>query len=115
MKKIQAMVKLEVVKRQTISGRKKDQEQTMLLKPRMECVFPSMVERTVKQKPGIDGVLLSKTVSLEQVKILLRELGQEDVSDIKVDLAEGRWQESGTKALSSLAGRWQSVSLSRRG
>ena len=70
LKKTQAMVKLDMVKRQTTSERKKNQENTMLWEPRMEFVFTSMVERTAKQKPGVGGGLLSKTVSPEQLKIL---------------------------------------------
>ena len=64
-KQTQAMVKLEVMKRQKILGRKKIQGQTVLLKLNMECVLSSVVERTVKQKPGTDDVLMSKTVSLK--------------------------------------------------
>ena len=66
--KTQAMVKLEVMKRQKIPGRKRIQGQSVLLKPRMEFVLSSVGGRTMKQKPGIDDVLMSKTVSLKQVK-----------------------------------------------
>ena len=66
--KLHLAIKLEVVKRQTILGRKQFQERAVLLKHGMEFVLLSVVERNVKQKPEIDLVSLRKTVSLEQVK-----------------------------------------------
>ena len=87
-RKIQAVVKLEVVKRRTAHGRKKVQGQTWLLKLGWEFVLPSVDERTGRQKPGIGDVLMFLKVSLEQEKTLMRELEQENVSNIEVDPAE---------------------------
>ena len=42
-------------------------------------------------------------MSLEQVKTLVRQLEQEDVCDMEVDLTEGRWQESDTEVLNAFA------------
>ena len=82
------VVKLEVVKRRTTHGRKKVQGQTWLLKLGREFVLPSMDERTGRQKPGIGDVLMFLKMSLEQEKTLMRELEQENVSNIEVDPAE---------------------------
>ena len=62
-----------------------------------------MVEQSVKLKSGLDLQNLPKTVSLEQVKTLVRELEQEDVCDLEVDLAEVRWQESDVEMLNVFA------------
>ena len=66
-------------------------------------VLPSVVEQSVKLKWGLDLKNLPKTVSLEQVKTLVRELEQEDVCDMEVGLAEVRWQESDTEVLNAFA------------
>ena len=42
-------------------------------------------------------------MSLEQVKTLVRELEQEDVCDMEVDLAEVRWQQSDIEMLNVFA------------
>ena len=68
----------------------------MIIKPGIMFVPPSVVEQSVK-------LLISKsypkTVSLEEVKTLVRELDQEDLCDMEVDLAEVRWQESDIEML----------------
>ena len=66
---------------------------------------PSVVEQNVKRKPGLDLKNLPKTLSLEQVKASVRELEQEDVCDMEVDLAQVRWQESDTEVLNAFASR----------
>ena len=63
------------------------QGEAALRKPGIVFVPPSVVERNVKQKPGIDLVSLPKTVSLEK-ETSVRELEQEDVCDMEEDLAE---------------------------
>ena len=70
----------------------------MIRKPGIVFVPPSVVEQSVKM-----NINLPKTVSLEQVKTLVRELEQEDVCDMEVDLAEVRWQESDTEMLNVFA------------
>ena len=68
------------------------------------CVgSPLVVEQNVKLKSGLDLKKLPKTVSLEQVKTLVRELEQEDVCDMEIDLAEVRWQESDIELLNVFA------------
>ena len=71
----------------------------MIRKPGVMFVPPSVVKQSVKLKSGLDLKKLPKTVSLEQVKTLVRELEQEDVCDMEVDLAEVRWQESDVEML----------------
>ena len=75
----------------------------MIRKPGIMFVPPSVVEQNVKRKPGLDLKNLPKTVSLEQVKTLVRELEQEDVCDMEVYLAEVRWHESDTEVLNAFA------------
>ena len=67
------------------------------------ALVPSEVEQSVKLKSGLDLKNLPKTVSLEQVKTLVRELEQKDVCDMEVDLAEVRWQESDVEMLNVFA------------
>ena len=62
-----------------------------------------MVEQSVKLKSGLDLKNLPRTVTLEQVETLVRELEQEDVRDMEVDLAEVRWQESNIEMLNVFA------------
>ena len=69
----------------------------------MLFVPPSAVEQSVKLKSGLRLKILPKTVSLEQVKTLKRELEQEDVCDMDFDLAEVRWQESDVEMLNVFA------------
>ena len=48
----------------------------------------------MKQKPDMNLAELPKTASLEQVTNLMRELKQQDVCDMEVDLAEVMWPKS---------------------
>ena len=75
----------------------------MFRKPGIMFVPPSVVEQSVKLKSGPDLKNLPETVSLEQVKTLVRELEQEDVCDMEVDMAEVRWQESDVEMLNVIA------------
>ena len=75
----------------------------MIRKPCEMFVPQSVVEQSVKLKSGLDLKFFPKTVSLEQVKTLVRELEQEDVCDMEVDLAEVRWQESDIEMLNVFA------------
>ena len=75
----------------------------MIRKPGTTFVPPSVVEQSVKLKSGLDLINLPKTVSLEQVITLVRELEHEDVCDMEVDLAEVRWQESDIEMLNVFA------------
>ena len=75
----------------------------MIRKPGIMFVPPSVVEQSAKLRSGLGLKKLPKTVSLEQVKTLVRELQQEDVCDMEVDLAEVRWQESDIEMLNAFA------------
>ena len=68
-----------------------------------------MVEQNVKQQPEMDLLELPKAASLEQVTNLMRELKQQDVCDIEVDLAEVMWQEADTSIWSTLAHELETV------
>ena len=52
------------------------------------------MEQNVKRKQEINLAELPKTASLEQVTNLMREIQQQDVCDMEVDLANVMWQES---------------------
>ena len=65
----------------------------MIRKPGIMFVPPSVVEQSVQLKSGPDLKKLPKTVSLVQVKTLVRELEQEDVCDM-----EATWLKSGGKS-----------------
>ena len=101
--KIQAMGKLEVTRSNQSFGKKQVLGGSVIRKPGFMFVPPSVVEQSVKLKSGLDLKILPKTVSLEQVKTLVRELEQEDVCDMEVDLAEVRWQESDVQMLNVFA------------
>ena len=58
------------------------------------CSFPHRWRQNAKRKPEMDLEELPKTASLGQVTNLMRELKQQDVCDMEVDLAEVMWQES---------------------
>ena len=88
--------------------KKQAQGEPVNRKPCIVFVPRSVVERNVKHKPGIDHVKLPKTVTLEQVKTLVRELEQKDVCDM-VDLAEVSWQESDAKELNTRAQELETV------
>ena len=57
----------------------------------------------MKRKPEMDLAELPKTASLEQVTDLMREIQQQDVCDMEVDLAEVMWQESDAIVWNALA------------
>ena len=59
-----------------------------------------------KARNGSCGV---ETASLEQVTNLMRELKQQDVCDIEVDLAEVMWQEADASLWSTLAHELETV------
>ena len=102
-KKIQAMEKLGVKRSRQTLGKKQVLGGSVVGKPGIMFVRSSGVEQNVKRKPGLDLKNCPKTVSLEQVKALVRELEQEDISDMEVDLAEVRWQESDNEVLNAFA------------
>ena len=101
--KIQAMEKLGVTRSRETCGKKQVLGGSVIRKPGTMFVPPSVVEQGVILKSGLDLKKLSKTVSLEQVKTLVRELEQEDVCDMEVDLAKVRWQESDIEMLNVFA------------
>ena len=74
------------------------------------CVrSPSVVEQNVKRKPEMNLEELPKTASLEQVTTLMHELKQQDVCDMKVDLAEVMWQDSDATVRNTLAHELETV------
>ena len=76
---------------------------TVHRKPGFVFVLPLVVEQNGNQKPEIDLANMPKTVSLEQVTNLMRELKKQDVCDMEVDLAEVMWQEPDAKIWNALA------------
>ena len=92
--KIQALGKLGVTRSRQTFGKKQVLGGSVIGKPGVMFVPPSVVEQSVKLKSHLDLKIFLKTVSLEQVKTLVREFEQEDVCDMEVDVAEVRWQES---------------------
>ena len=82
--KIQAMGKLGVTRSRQTFGKKQVLVCSVIRKPGIVFVPPSVVEQSVKLKSGLDLKNLPKTVSLEQVKTLVRELQKEDVCDMEV-------------------------------
>ena len=86
--KIQAMGKLGVTRSRQTFGKKQVLGGSVIRKLAIMFVPPSVVEQSVKLKSALDLKNLSRTVSLEQVKKLVRELEQEDVCDMEVDLAQ---------------------------
>ena len=92
MRKVQAMGKLggrksNNLEKGTSHGRDSVQKTGLVFIP------PSVVEQNVKQKPEMDLAELRKTASLDQVTNLMKELKQQDVCHMEVDLAEVMWQE----------------------
>ena len=83
--------------------------ETVLREPGFVFVPPSVVEQNVKQKPEMDLAELPKTASLKQVTNLMRELKQQDVCDMEVDLAELMWQESDASLWNTLAHELETV------
>ena len=83
--------------------------ETVFRKPGFVFVLPSGAEQNVKQKPEMDLVELPKTASLEQVTNLMRELKQQDVYDMEVDLAEVMWQEADASLWSTLVHELETV------
>ena len=77
--------------------------ETVLRKPGFVFVPPSVVEPNVKRKPEMDHAELPKTASLEQVTDLMREIQQQDVCGMEVDLADVMWQESDAIVWNTLA------------
>ena len=71
-KKNQAMEKLGVTRSRQTFGKKQVLGCSVIRKPGIMFVPPSVVEQNVKRKPGLDLKHLPKTVSLEQVKALVR-------------------------------------------
>ena len=72
------------------------------------CSFPigGGAKLETKARNGSCGV---ETASLEQVTNLMRELKQQDVCDIEVDLAEVMWQEADASLWSTLAHELETV------
>ena len=58
----------------------------------------------------MDLAELQKTASLEQVTNLIKELKQQDLCDMEVDLAEVMWQEADASLWSTLAHELETVS-----
>ena len=77
--------------------------------PGFAFLLPSVVEQNVKQKPELDLAELPKTASLEQVTNLMKELKQQDVCDMEVDLPEVMWQEPDASIWSTLAHELETV------
>ena len=70
-----------------------------------------VVGQNVKQKPEIDLANMPKTVSQGQVTNLMREVEQQDLCDMEVDLAEVTWQESDAKIWNTLAHELETVAV----
>ena len=101
--KIQVMGKLGVTRSRQTFWKKQVLGCSVIRKPGILFVPPSVVEQSAKLKSGLDLKMLPKTVSLEQVKNLVRELEPEDVCDMEVDLAKVRWQELDIEMLNVFA------------
>ena len=93
-RKVQAVGKLGVMKSRISLNKSEVVGETVLRKPGFVFVPPSVVKQNVKRRPEEDLAELPKTASLEQVTDLMREIQQQDVCDMEVDLAEVMWQES---------------------
>ena len=108
-KKVQAVGKLGVMKSRISLNKSEVMGETVLRKPDSLFVPPSVVEQNVKRKPEMDLAELPKTASLEQVTDLMREIQQQDVCDMEVDLAEVMWQESDAIVWNTLAHELETV------
>ena len=103
MRNVQATGKLGVkesrifLKKGTRHGRRQCSENQVL------CSFSigGGAKRETEAGHGSCGV--AKTASMEQVTNLMRELKQQDVCDMEVDLAEVMWQEADASLWSTLA------------
>ena len=93
-RKVQAVAKLGVMKSRISFNNSEAMGETVPRKPSFVFVSPSVVKQNAKRKLEMDLAELLKTASLEQVTELMREVEQQDVCDIEVDLAEVMWQES---------------------
>ena len=93
-RKAQAMGSLGKKKVEFLWKKDKSWERQCSENPGFVFVHPPVVEPEVKQKPEMDLAELPKTASLEQVTNLMRDLKQQDVCDMEVDLEEVMWQES---------------------
>ena len=102
-RKVQAMGKLGVEGSRITLKKEHVMGETVRRKPGFVFVLPLVVEQNVNQKPEIDLANMPKTVSLEQVTNLMRELKKQDVCDMEVDLAEVMWQEPDAKIWNALA------------
>ena len=63
----------------------------------------------MKRKPEMDLAESPKTASLEQVTDLMRQIQQQGVCDIEVDLAEVMWQELDSIVRNTLAHELETV------
>ena len=88
-------------------GKREVMRQTVLRKPGFVFVPPSAMMQNVKRNPEVDLAELPKTASLEQVTNLMREIQQQDVYDMEVDLAEKMWQEADATVWNTLAMNWK--------
>ena len=94
------MGKLGVTRSRQTFGKKQVLGGSGIRKPGTKFVPPSVVEQRVKLKSGLDLRNLPKTVSLEQVKTLVRELEHGRCVIMEVEV---RWQESGAEVLNAFA------------
>ena len=86
-RKVQAMRKLGVKVSRISKDKREVMGETVLRKLGFVFIPSSVVEQNAKRKPEMDLEELPKTASLEQVTNLMRELKQQDVCDMEVDLA----------------------------
>ena len=103
------MGKFGVMKSRISLNKSEVMGETVLRKPGFVFVPLSVVEQNLKRKSEMDLAELPKTASLEQVTDLMREIQQEDVCDMEVDLAEVMWQESDAIVWNTLAHELETV------
>ena len=108
-RKVQAMGKLGVKESRISLDKREVMGETVLRKPGLVFVPPSMVEQNVKRKTDMDLAELPKTASLDQVTNLMREIQQQDVCDMEVDLAEVMWRELHATVWNTLAHELETV------
>ena len=116
LRNVQAVGKLGMMKSRISVNKSEVMGETVLRKPGFVFVPPSVLHQNVKRKPEMDLAELPKTASLEQVTDLMREIQQQDMCDMEVELAEVMWQESDAIVWNTLMNwkQWLSVFPQRR-
>ena len=73
------------------------------------CIRSSISGGAKRETKAGNGSCIPKTASLEQLTDLLREIQQQDVCDMEVDLAEVMWQESDAIVWNTLSHKLETV------